>query len=409
MRVRKLTRLHNADLRITPSICGDVYALRMMFVAAFALAAAVTAPAQLDALVTSALAGDASARAALRAAGQPAVDALIARDAPAALVDAVAAQHDARSSRLYWHTDLAAARAEGARTKKPILSLRMLGDLDKELSCANSRFFRGLLYADPSVSQVLREKFVLHWQSVRPVPVVTVDMGDGRKFTTTITGNSAHLVLDANGAPVDAIPGMYGPQAFLAALDRAHVAATSCKTRECVATVHARAKDALDASWTRDMRALGRSAPSPAATARAEKEDAEAIANRAMAKAVVERPLLRKLDGATGANDVKDESLQREVARLHARNIKWDGPALARFTATRSQSFSNKLREEVSVDTVQNEQQHHRAIHEWFARNDIITHDEAALTKAIYDTVFATPSTDPWLGLGDVRDGAVVR
>ena len=108
-------------------------------------------------------------------------------------------------------------------------------------------------------------------------------------------------------------------------------------------------------------------------------------------------------------NDTKDQSLQRGVAALHAKEIMWHAPALARFVAGRSATFTNKLREEISVDTVQNEQQHHRAIHEWFARNDDVTRDEAALTKALYDTVFATPSSDPWLGLSDVADGAVIR
>ena len=64
---------------------------------------------------------------------------------------------------LYWFTDLGAAIAEATRTGKPILSLRLLGRLDQELSCANSRFFRKLLYPDAPINQLLRERFVLHW------------------------------------------------------------------------------------------------------------------------------------------------------------------------------------------------------------------------------------------------------
>src|SRR6478736_10291808 len=96
---------------------------------------------------------------------------------------------------LHWFTNLDEAIA--ASRGKPILSLRLLGRLDQELSCANSRFFKKLLYPDPRIAQVLREDFVLHWQSVRPVPIVTIDFGDGRRVTRTLTGNSAHLVLDA--------------------------------------------------------------------------------------------------------------------------------------------------------------------------------------------------------------------
>src|SRR5262245_2433979 len=57
-------------------------------------------------------------------------------------VDHVAAQRDASSSRLYWYTDLDEAKRAARASGRPILSLRLLGRLDDELSCANSRFFR---------------------------------------------------------------------------------------------------------------------------------------------------------------------------------------------------------------------------------------------------------------------------
>src|SRR6187551_2404363 len=107
------------------------------------------------------------------------------------------------TSSLTWFTDLDRALAQARRDRKPILSLRLLGRLDEELSCANSRFFRKSLYPDPQINRMLREQFVLHWESVRPVPLVTIDFGDGRRVVRTLTGNSAHLVLDWRGRPVD--------------------------------------------------------------------------------------------------------------------------------------------------------------------------------------------------------------
>ena len=136
------------------------------------------------------------------------------------LVDQVAGQRDATVSKLYWYADFDQAKLAAAETGRPILSLRMLGKLTDEFSCANSRFFRTALYANKEISDYLRDNFVLHWQSVRPVPRVTVDFGDGRKLERTITGNSAHYVLDAAGRPIDALPGLYGPQAFRAWLVR---------------------------------------------------------------------------------------------------------------------------------------------------------------------------------------------
>lgn len=123
---------------------------------------------------------------------------------------------------LQWFTDLDEAVAQARRTDRPIVSLRLLGRLDEELSCANSRFFKKLLYPDPLVRELLGGAFVLHWQSVRPVPRVTIDFGGGRIVERTLTGNSAHLILDRDGRPADALPGLFSPRVFRELLVRGH-------------------------------------------------------------------------------------------------------------------------------------------------------------------------------------------
>ena len=137
------------------------------------------------------------------------------------VIDRVAAQRYARYSGLYWHTDLEQAKARAKAEKKPILSLRLLGDLRDDLSCANSRYFRVVLYPDPLVPATLQSRFVLHWSSERPAPKLTVDYGDGRKLVRTVTGNSVHYVLDAQGRTIDAIPGVISQRAFFSELDAA--------------------------------------------------------------------------------------------------------------------------------------------------------------------------------------------
>ena len=132
----------------------------------------------------------------------------------AAALDAVSMQKDAYASGLFWHTDFEKAKQAAEKEDKPILSLRLLGNLNEELSCANSRFFRAILYSNSTISQTLREKFVLHWQSVRPAPKVTIDFGDGRKIERTITGNSIHYIVDEDGNLLDALPGLYSPTRF---------------------------------------------------------------------------------------------------------------------------------------------------------------------------------------------------
>jgi len=202
------------------------------------LRAKTPAASELSTLAAAALAGDSTAIQKLRTAGPPGLEALFeaGKDGITALrqnesrleapenaqlraaLDGVARQRDAFASGLYWFTDLDAAKAEAKKTKRPILSLRLLGNLDDEFSCANSRFFRTSLYANRTVSALLRRGYVLHWKSVRPVPVLTIDMGDGRRIKRTITGNSIHYILDADGHVLDALPGNYGPASFIAAL-----------------------------------------------------------------------------------------------------------------------------------------------------------------------------------------------
>lgn len=223
--------------------------------------------------------------------------------APSPALDALCAQHDAHTSRLYWFTDLPAALAEARRTGRPVLSLRLLGRLDRARSCANSRFFRRLLYPEPRINEVLRRDFVLHWQSLRPVPTVTIDFGDGRTLVKPLTGNSVHVVVDPRGRLVDALPGLLAPEAFLAQLVQARAFALA-DPRELRAR-HARAAQ------------LAPPAPRPSRATRA-----SAIA---MTKHVVEAPLLRAVTVQVEADTRQNLALHQRVHEAFARGDEWAG------------------------------------------------------------------------------------
>ena len=85
-------------------------------------------------------------------------------------LDTVAMQKDAYTSHLYWYTDLDEAKKVAKSQNKPILTLRLLGNLNEEFSCANSRLFRAILYSNADISKYLRDNYILHWRSVRPAP-----------------------------------------------------------------------------------------------------------------------------------------------------------------------------------------------------------------------------------------------
>lgn len=342
-------------------------------------------------------------------------------------IDRVAGQRDAYSSELFWHTDLDAALAEARATGKPVLSLRLLGRLDEEFSCANSRFFRTALYAHAVVSSKLREDFVLHWSSERPVPRITIDYGDGRKIESTITGNSAHYVLDAKGRVVDVIPGLYGPTAFLRELETTGAQARRVSSLDAAAWRssqtaywHDRAV-AAESEWDAMATTAGalpaieptpKPGPVPArrsgrkATKKPQSDDppsATVAAVLVVGKRAVEAPIVREIDLAPlpDVSAAYDRTVSRMVpfvyddCRLDAGGV----AMLARHVEPGADLALVQRTFEVSIasDTVLNRYRIHPMI--LGVLMEMAGSDFTAINRTIYDTVFQTPASDPWLGL----------
>lgn len=136
------------------------------------------------------------------------------------LIDAIAGQRYASYSGLFWHTDMQQAQTRAKAENKPVLSLRMTGDLTDEYCGFHGRWHRIVNFADETISAYLREHFVLHWESIQQTARVTVDYADGRQLTTTLAGGCVHYVLNAEGQVVEALSGLRGPKQFLVWLER---------------------------------------------------------------------------------------------------------------------------------------------------------------------------------------------
>ena len=414
----------------------------------------------------------------LRASGPEALEELLSqydqtppanRDELAAVIDAVAGQRYATVSRLYWFTDLDRAEAEARRLHRPILALRMLGDLRSDLSCANSRLFRATLYANAEISAFLRSHFVLYWSSERAVPVVTIDYGDGRKLVRTTTGNSAHYVLDESGHVLDVLPGLYAPAVFrkeltasLALADRVRgmtdaerVAATVAYHRDALATTARDWQRASDVAYLRGRPFLLDTGALASAAARAQlatmskaaievpdlerigviepgqvpRDDAawSAIGQRvwnigAPDQAVVEYGRLRPRSRFPAAEPaakparlpvpkpiVLDAASRALVAALHNA-----GPDELRATPDELARVIAQLEQHIVADTALNQFTLRQTIHGYIA--GAADTRFATLNAWIYDQVFATPRSDAWLGLlprsdftGVPGDGVVMR
>ncbi|HEV7668622.1 MAG TPA: hypothetical protein VGS22_08870 [Thermoanaerobaculia bacterium] len=384
---------------------------------------------------------------ALRAAGPAGIDALLAADRTRGdrtiddaefgqVLDRVCAQRDCAASHLYWYTDLDAARAAAQAEGKPILSLRLLGRLDEEFSCANSRFFRTVLYADPQISRLLRERFILHWQSVRPVPKITIDMGDGRSLSGTITGNSIHYVLDSRGRLLDALPGLLGPAAFLRDLtDLDQVAAVAAGLEDAAlawlsSQRHGEQARLLSGTLSADLDRYQKWLRGPARH-RAGKAEAQVVpaelagdpptaveaSTLAMSKGGIEMRFLNVLFPPTPGAQWGADIPWAGVANYHRADWQLDDAARERLrqkmalgAGPEAERMAANFESLLSLDTVRNELGLHAVLHDWLA-GEVATVDLDAFNERVYAELFLTPSSDPWLGLNpeDVFTGLAPR
>jgi hypothetical protein len=344
-----------------------------------------------------------------------------------AALDAVSQQYDSAASGLYWYTDFAQAQKAAKESGKPILSLRLLGNLNEEFSCANSRFFRTVLYANAQVSKLLREHFILHWQSVRPAPRVTIDYGDGRKLERTLTGNSIHYILDIEGRPVDALPGLYGPQAFLRELQQAESIAkqvagqTDDERFDSLRRYHQTRVDAITQAWKADVQKVGGKLPEEISgdnQTDGQTPSARRAARLAMSKAVTETSIINSITyEAELLAEATDNETWNKLAALHAADAKLDEGSLALMRRQSSAATSapqntktpgsttddftrlvQNFQRYVALDTVRNEYLMHVKLHAWLM-SFRYANDLAGLNEKVYSELFLTPRSDPWLGL----------
>jgi hypothetical protein len=346
-------------------------------------------------------------------------------------LDAISQQKNSYLSRMYWYTDLDEAKAAAKRSGKPILSLRLLGKLSEEFSCANSRFFRTILYSNASISKTLREDFVLHWKSVRPVPHVTIDFGDGRKLERTLTGNSIHYILDTEGRPLEALPGLYGPSAFLRALlasEELFAKLQEAKDPDPGAELITYRRDRinrLNANWLADIEKSGGKAPDDLVVVRRPDGTIEAIqaAQLAVVKAITEATLLRSLmAGAESLGKVTDEATWKKIGQLHLTDAQLDSRSIGLIQKETRKVLSKgelsnlleKLRLNVAIDSVRNEYLMHGKLYAWLVQ-DRGRSDLESFNERVYAELFLTPASDPWLGLFSadtymaLEDAGVVR
>ena len=264
-----------------------------------------------------------------------------------------------------------------------------------------------MLYANPDVADFLREHYVLHWWSVRDVPQMTIDFGGGRTLERTITGNSAHYVLDATGRPVDVLPGLYGPQEFLKQvgfgrglvdMEEAELARWHPRRLRDAMTV---LRPMLSASRDHEVsadEALALVTPGLGPTA-----PVAMLAQRlTVSKAAIEVPPLESLRAANPDRQGLSDEEWVLLSGYRYEGVDLNGQALMRRENPdlSEAEFGVLLRQFQAAlvgDTVRNELGLHSVVHRWFAAAPPASLE--ALNDRVYTELFLTPFSDPWMGM----------
>jgi hypothetical protein len=278
-----------------------------------------------------------------------------------------------------------------------------------------------VLYSNADVAKTLREQFILHWQSVRPAPRVTIDFGDGRKLERTLTGNSIHYILDSQGRPIDALPGLYAPQAFLRGLAEAvqvfkDLHGKDNAQRQSMLAIYHRAQiRKISSDWGSDIAQIGGKPPQGFIVEQDQNGKAIAIAPLAVTKMVTEASILRSImQGPELLGKITDEPAWTKIALLHLKDAKLDERSIGLIKrqtqgllndtvggldpAIRLDNLLQTFQRSIALDTVRNDYMLRTKLFGWLlvdpSRNDI-----DKLNERVYAELFLTPRSDAWLGL----------
>jgi hypothetical protein len=267
-----------------------------------------------------------------------------------------------------------------------------------------------VLYPNAEISKYLRENYILHWQSVRPAPRITIDFGDGRKIERTITGNSIHYILGQDGDIIDAIPGLYSPLAFQKYLKQGaemNKALLSIPNEKYALALMKYRKAAFDEIIQKRSKAIKTSGVKLTQT----RAGTLAIlaAPIAVSKMVVvdEYSILRVYDDFAKFEPAVNFDDWGKLSKLYSPDLKIDDNS-AQFIRRQNlktglsesdfKAMFAKLDQFIALDTTRNDFLLHTKLYEWLnARRGV--GDLESFNAQVYDQIFKTPNYDKWLGL----------
>ena len=221
-----------------------------------------------------------------------------------------------------------------------------------------------MLFSRAEVASYINRNFEPVWESVRPVPIVRIDFGNGNVVTRTLHGNIVTYACTRDGAVLDALPGIYAPAVYLDGLKQLRLLANYVDQGGKV-KLPGRLREYHQAQAA----ALKKNDPPPRLVNMAD-----------MAKRTIEGGIKAVLVPGQPARAVPAPAESKDGFGLETAEDVANWKALAE-------------------DTRQNESIRRRQVHEMLATDK--PHRPEQVTKRLYKEVLHADIDDPYLGLGE--------
>lgn len=78
-----------------------------------------------------------------------------------------------------------------------------------------------MLFSNKEIANYINTHYEATWKSLRPVPKVSIDFGNGKVVNRTLNGNIATFICTTDGTILDIVAGMHEPDVFLQRLQLA--------------------------------------------------------------------------------------------------------------------------------------------------------------------------------------------
>ena len=223
-----------------------------------------------------------------------------------------------------------------------------------------------MLFSNKEVAQRINRDFEPVWVSLRPVPLVTIDFGNGKVVKRTLHGNVATYACNSQGEVLDVLPGIYEPKTYTDRLNQLKLLHDYVSDHRM-----ALSNETLREYHERQFEQLKEKKP----------------------PMMFEQVRMVSITGAEGPL----QTILRPAQRIHARGLY----AKRKIKSTKLDSKRLAEWEALAKDTRVNESNRRLAIHQYLMAKEKAIQPKN-MAKWIYREVLHADLDDPYLGLGEL-------